>query len=450
MISTTFSPGTLITAPWLQSVNDFVYRKNYVEAEELGAIGNDVADDGATISNALYLRYNGLATSQRQTYVYVVFNPEKTYKFITPVTIRQNRIKFIGHGATIHCTGAFAFDFTQDGSGNSNEDGAVIGFKITGATTTAIRVRAGNQPEIRDNWITGCVNGLDINAVTPRIHNNYIRDNTGIGLILQSAVLVGGSVGESQAAFITNNRFTGNLGGGWHFIDGVGHVCVGNLLEVNGLIEMRLQNASGCMIYETYFEPKVGCQAVIQIDNTPALLPGTRFADENNFNGLFLGGNAVWDIDVQGGNNNVFDKYRLGTRNVRINAACNNTYLGKSIGNFPILTNGASSTILRYDSSKLGSIKSISSGTTLGNNRSGFVDITGAATTTAVVTFTVNEPDAAYFVTGLVTGKLAGTPASGSYRAHLSTFPTTTGFTIELEAAPGAGNTVRVWWAIER
>ena len=75
----------------------------------------------------------------------------------------------------------------------------------------------------------------------------------------------------------------------------------------------------------------------------------------------------------------------------------------------------------------------------------GSVSITGAATT-AAVTFT--EADASYFVT-LGARNAGGTPAAGSLRASASGI-LAAGFTVNLEVAPGVGNTVRVDWMLVR
>jgi len=73
--------------------------------------------------------------------------------------------------------------------------------------------------------------------------------------------------------------------------------------------------------------------------------------------------------------------------------------------------------------------------------------------TVAAVTFvlktsyeTVADDD--YFVTAIV-GATAGAPDDGSTRVFI-TDKTTSGFTINLEVAPGAGNSVTVDWMVMR
>ncbi len=82
------------------------------------------------------------------------------------------------------------------------------------------------------------------------------------------------------------------------------------------------------------------------------------------------------------------------------------------------------------------------------NLPSGSADITGAAATTATVTFDAVQPDALYHVTfgQYPTG---GAPGFKDIRVQATT-QATTGFTIEISSAPGAGATLRVYWHIWR
>jgi hypothetical protein len=97
-----------------------------------------------------------------------------------------------------------------------------------------------------------------------------------------------------------------------------------------------------------------------------------------------------------------------------------------------------------------GSIKGITGiGAVSGNpkNLRGSVTISGT-TTTATVTFTQPEDDASYFVTPAVSGT-TGIPAAGSTRVY-ATNKTASGFMLNLEAAPGTGNSVTVDWILIR
>jgi hypothetical protein len=450
--------------------------KDVVHVKDLGCICNGIADDGATLNAAIYARYSGLATSQSQEYVEIHASPGDVLKFVTPVTVRQNRIRFIGNGAKIVCTGQYAFDFTQDGSGNINEDGGVIGWKITGATVAAIRGRACAFTRIENNWFTANNEAINIQAVGAIIRNNYIRQNTGSGITLQSAVVVGGGRSESQRCVVEHNRVYLNGGIGIFLKDGGGHYLGGNDLEVNTSVELLVRSSFGNTIIGLYSEPAAGIP-IIQIDNASTDVPG-RNSESNQIIGGTFGGGAAWDINIAGGNSTVVSGVRFGIGKINIAAGVSNTVLLPCNGNTPTVTNNGSGTldmttpgkIKMYASTvnrilldatdaiggvvsgvdnllHLAGVKGISTSQTKSKNLFGFVDITGTATT-AAVTFGTAEVDQAY---GAFFGvwHVAGTPASGSEAVYM-TARATSGFTINLRAAPGAGNTVRVHWMIMR
>ena len=417
-----------------------------VTVRDLGAKCDGVTDDGAIINAEIYARYNGLATSQSQEFVEIHASAGDVLKFATPVTVRQNRIRFIGNGAKIVCTGAYAFDITQDGSGNDNQAGAIIDWKITGATTAAIRATAANFWEFKDNWITANAIGISLNGcIQARVENNYIRENTGVGLYIAAATVFGGGIVESQRCHVENNEIWLNGGYGLHLVNGVGHLILGNDFEVNTGRDVYIQAALGMQFRDNYGEPAAGATH-IYMDNTAGLVVG-RTTAKNNFDGWLIGGGATWDINIVAGNSNQFENIVYGTGNINIAAGASANFIGPAIGSAPTVTNAGTGTILWHSPGYLGGIKALAGSATIGKNFTGYVDIAGAATTSAVTLTT--EPDAAYHVLTNVS-KVGGTPTAGSYNSHLSTFPTTTGFTIELDAAPGVGNTVRVWWMIVR
>jgi len=440
--------------------------------EDLGAIGDGVADDGATISAAIYARYNGLAISQSQQFVEIHGTPGKTYRFATPVTVRQQRIRFIGNGATITCTGAYAFDITQDASGNGNEEGAIIGWKITGATVAAIRGRACNFWHLTDNWITGNAIGIDVCGVQTEIANNYIRENSSFGVLVQSAIAVGGGVIESQRCVISKNRIWLNGSYGLYLIDGGGHFVDGNDLEVNGSPQLYIRCSFGNFINGLYSEVDTG--AIILIDNSAALAVG-RVSESNQIIGGTFGGGATSDIVINGGNSTIIMGVRFGTGNVVIGAGVNNTVLLQQTTQ-PTVTNNGSGTVdfsqngilklyagalprFVVDTTlaagaavgggdsicRLYGISGLSANQNLPRNFVGFVDISNAATS-SVVNFPANEPSASFGIQ-LTVMDVSGAPAADSRIAYV-TGRSTAGFTINLVAAPGAGASVRVHWMI--
>lgn len=95
----------------------------------------------------------------------------------------------------------------------------------------------------------------------------------------------------------------------------------------------------------------------------------------------------------------------------------------------------------------LQTIEGVSGTTTPAKNLRGSVTISDFSTS-GTVTFGIAEINTAYFVTATVSA-VSGTPATGSTRAHISN-KTTTGFTVELEVAPGTANSVTVDWILIR
>lgn len=80
-------------------------------------------------------------------------------------------------------------------------------------------------------------------------------------------------------------------------------------------------------------------------------------------------------------------------------------------------------------------------------NRPGSLTIADANATGAV-TFTSVEPDDDYHVIAMVSDT-SGNPDAGATRVHV-TSKATSGFTINLEAAPGVGKSVTVDWHVVR
>jgi hypothetical protein len=450
--------------------------KDIVSVKDLGCVCDGIADDGATLNAAIYARYSGLATSQSQEYVEIYASAGDVLKFATPVTVRQNRIRFIGNGAKIVCTGQYAFDFTQDSSGNINEDGGVIGWKITGATLAAIRGRACAFTRIENNWFTGNNSAIDLQAIGAIIRDNYIRENTGAGITLQSAIVVGGGRVESQRCVVEHNRVYLNGSVGIYLKDGGGHYLGGNDVEVNVAVEVLIRSSFGNYISGLYSEPAAGIP-IIQIDNASTDVPG-RTSESNQIIGGTFGGGANWDINIVGGNSTVITGVRFGTGNVNISAGVNSTVLLPCNGNIPTVTNNGNGTLDMTTPGKIkmyasthnrilidavdpiggvingtdnllhfAGVSGISTSQTKPRNLFGYVDISDTSTS-SLVTFGTAETDSGY---GAFFGvwHAVGTPASGSESAYM-TARATTGFTINLRTPPGVGNTVRVHWMIIR
>jgi parallel beta-helix repeat protein len=451
--------------------------RDVLHVKDLGCICDGIADDGATLNAAIYARYNGLGTSQSKEFVDIHASPGDVLKFATPVTVRQNRIRFIGNGAKIVCTGDYAFDFTQDSSANINEDGAIIDWKITGARKVAIHGIACAGTRIENNWLTGNGDGINMQAVAAVIRDNHIRENTGHGIVIQSAVVVGGARVEAQRCVLEQNRVYLNGGIGIYLKDGGGHYLGGNDLENNTTHELLIRCSFGNCVNGMYFEPKAGADAAIQIDNVIQDIPG-RTADNNQIIGGFIGGGATYDINLAGGNSTFVSGVTLGSGKINIIATVASTFILPCNGAPAIVTNAGSRTLDMTASGKikmyegtanrvlidatnpiggvisasddllhLAGLRGISTTQIPSKNLYGFVDISGAATS-ANVTFSYPETDQAY---GAFFGPwvLAGVPAAGWASVWMSA-RTNTGFTVNLGAAPGAGCTVRIHWMILR
>lgn len=89
------------------------------------------------------------------------------------------------------------------------------------------------------------------------------------------------------------------------------------------------------------------------------------------------------------------------------------------------------------------------SGTSDNANNLGGTVVVSDANTSAAVTFTNVEPNASYRLMFSVKS-VSGTPASGSFIPTAPSSLTTSGFTINLQSAPGAGNSISYNWFLFR
>ena len=93
-------------------------------------------------------------------------------------------------------------------------------------------------------------------------------------------------------------------------------------------------------------------------------------------------------------------------------------------------------------------VKGLSGTDANANNLGGTVTVTGTATT-AAVEFTNAEPDANYRVM-LTPRSSSGSPAAGAFTPVAPSSVTTAGFTVNVLAAPGGGNSVSFNWFLYR
>lgn len=78
----------------------------------------------------------------------------------------------------------------------------------------------------------------------------------------------------------------------------------------------------------------------------------------------------------------------------------------------------------------------------------GEVTISDAATS-AAVTFSTDQADTSYYITASAKS-VTGTPAAGAYTVAGISGEATTGFTLHVTAAPGAGKSVTFAWHLQR
>lgn len=169
-----------------------------------------------------------------------------------------------------------------------------------------------------------------------------------------------------------------------------------------------------------------GCNFEMSFE-APDLLLGT---DGNShvvatLTGCFFSGEGVGVHNAPGA---AWEKLRV--------AAYNNTHLEDA----PILPEG-------LGNAAGAGLTGISATATPAQNLRGALTISDSGTTGAV-TFDVEEPDDSYHV-AVTPVSSTGTPDTGSNRV-LSVTKTSAGFTVEVEAAPGSGNSVTFDWILVR
>lgn len=426
--------------------------------EDLGALANGT-DDGARVTAALYGRFGGQAAGMNMTFYEVHGTNGKNYTLTSTITVRNSRIRFIGNGATITLSGvANAFNFTQDGTGayGGNEDGAVIGWKFAGGTGPVVTGIACNFINISENWFLNCASAIDINAVGAQIRHNYIRGCSSTGIILRSAVSAGGvTPGESQRCVVAENKIWVGTGIGLHCLYGGGHMIFSNDFEGNTGGEIYLQCSFGNQMIGNYLEwgNTVTAYVGIKMDSVAGANPvAARSTTENMIFMSAFGGGYSFDIDSTQ-NNAWIGINRLGTGNINIRAGSNGTVIEQQNGT-PNITNNGAGTIIKHGLSWTG-LKPISSTNVPVRNAPFFIDVWDANSTSGLtsipVTLPIAEDDAAYQVR-VDLCYVSGVPVTTS---AIPSFPTTSGFTLNLNAAvpnTGGSNThrLRIWINITR
>lgn len=110
-------------------------------------------------------------------------------------------------------------------------------------------------------------------------------------------------------------------------------------------------------------------------------------------------------------------------------------------------SDGLSTLLFKNDAGKLAKVRSISGSGTAANNLGGVITIASTSASTTF-TFPTAEPDTSYRILATPIA-IAGTPAAGANRPY-TTVRNTTDFTLTVEVAPGAGNSVTFAWMLFR
>jgi hypothetical protein len=423
----------------------------------------DPLDDGKKINGQILARFGTVSSSQSQQWVEIEATAGRSYLFKTPVNILQNRIRFVGHGATINCENSNGFVIGQAGLSNPNVEGSISGFRFN-SCTIGIKTTSAVFWNITNN--TFYLNGtcIDFNGISSNLSNNYCRgqlDSTPTGTVVGTGIIVRSVTNsanpltpdESTANVISRNRVYLTAGNCIRLIDGGGHNLEGNDCEVNEQGEILIDNAFGNIISNLYAEPKPSSPYIVKIQQilgTPANQTAQtikRRPESNRIIGGTFGGGALFDIDALTGNNIFIAGVRYGTGNLRFGAGINNGQLLPGAGT-PNVTNGSGQFLV--DLSQPGSWKGVRTSATSVpvNNVPGFVDFSGTETF-KTLTLPVPENDAGYQI-GLTAVVVAGTPTPGAVRLYVCQFPTTTTVKICNQEAPGAGVTVRAQYRIYR
>lgn len=461
-------------------------------AQDLGALCNGVADDGAILTAAIAARFGTIAGTQSKSPVTINFGDSRyVYNLVTPIIVQQDNVQLVGSGAILQCSGdnAIVCDFAA--SGNILFGVVVDGFALSGTVTNdAIVVRSGSQCNIR-NITNYAVVGQAIVWFNGTIssHTSNVRSDATAGScvnVIRETVLE-----KTPGNFFNCIANTHDVLG--YFCSGAGvalnesDACqVSGDLEACGGPAVDLLNSRFCTV-----------SIYAEVNGSAATGTGTDTADDvrirsvgggsiisrsiNNtiesgsYGGQMVGPFTPNNVHVMAGDNTLIVGNSFGG-NVRIEAGCASTKVGiqaRWIGTLTDLGSGTisqiepgkttynigTSTRLSLDAfaaggAKVGSpdallrlygVTSLSMGSTVGGYLAGSVDIADAATT-GTVTFPVAEPDA-NFLPFVSMWDTSGASATRSVRV---TSRTASAVGLALDVAPGAGQSVRVSLLIVR
>jgi len=439
-----------------------------VSITDFGAVGNGTADDTLAIQAALAAHD-------------ALYFPKGTYKVSSPLTITRSGVSWHGDGAGLSIlmnvgTGVTVKVDSGGGVNPSLLNVTLRGLRLQGQTGTShgLVLYDANNCHLDD---VECLNHggdgfrLELSKLCVVVGGRF-TDNTGVGVRFVRTTkngvpfssnannFVGVSIqgndgGGAQIEDCDGNRFFGgdienNLVRGLAILGGSINTVEGVWFEANAMPHLLVAASGGGggltlrnrVVYSSFITP-TPTDLVVDIQAGTGM-----YLADNDVNGaLTIGASAQRTIlmpqgtidgtltDNGQGTINHHDAgteiyWKSGTaKRLRMQATASGALIGSESGNNLLDLIG---------------VRSIAGGgTDTRKNLRGFVDIS-EGTSTAAVTFGTAEPDTSYFVY-LSVRTLSGAPAAGSKTPSWNT-PATTGFTVALDAAPGAGASVRVSW----
>lgn len=428
----------------------------FLNVRNFGALGNGAHDDTSSIQLAINALPVGGGT---------VYFPTGTYRITAALSIVQGGVVLLGAGpASVidnrNAAGAPAFHVDGGGgfiSGGSIEKLAILGVAGGGAgiqldlvVNYTVRDVGISAPGDHGIWIASqCLtltfDNVQITLLRTGKNGFHITTTTQCNAFRWTSCEVGGS--SATSAGIYSTPFPGGAHVGWT-ITGCVFEGIGTGIWLNALRVV--------MIIGSYFEAnaigdiRIGTAGDIDSDVIGVGVYGA-VANGGGLGGYFLSLEFGQNISV------------LGVVS-RLHAACFSIVSPVSNGSDIFLVNiDATADTLVYAAGTIegtqfpGPIKglfgingTVPSGPVLitPRNLRGSEIITGVATVATVIFPIFSEDDANYFVQVSI-GATAGGPAAGSTRAFV-TGKAGTGFTINLEAAPGGAASVTVDWLIVR
>lgn len=453
--------------PFTSSVSTTVGAKlsEIPSVKDFGAIGNGSADDTAAIQAAINA-------------CNAVYFPPGTYKITSKLTVNTNNKTLVGAGIGVSILRNYGADYALEIASLGGLNPTIIGghladIEIDGLSTgkglrmydvaqfrvERVKCHDSTTDGARLEMIIDCT-FLDCVSIDNAIDGFALLDSSKNGVEFNSnAIQFYGCVAYGNAnAGIRIRRSRGNVVIGGEYSANDYNVLIDGG-ERNSITSAWIENAT---------------TRAMQINSSTSAL-GVLYSGNNNKITECMISTGAGIIQIANGNSNYVSGNYIGV-NFQIDVSATLTYVGAQAGLIGTITDNGSGTInlstytaqyykvsglKRYQlnigstvditsdikSIRLGFLKGLSSTGTLANNITGFVDITGAATS-AAVTFSPDETDTAYNVLFGV-WQVAGTPASGSEAVYM-TSRSTTGFTINVRTAPGVGNTVRVFWLLVR